>query len=735
LTTCLLVLPVQAKYSGGSGTAQDPYQIATAADLIALGEDPNDYDKHFLLTADIDLDPKLPGRKVFDKAVIATATYVTGVGFQGTPFSGVFDGKGHVLCHLTISGKDYVGLFGELASAAEVKDLGAVDANITGSGVGVGGLVGGNSGNVTNCYSTGALDGNDCVGGLVGSNGGTVSQCYSTGVVSGNSNVGGLVGAAYIFGFVTRCYSSGVVSGNSKVGGLVGLNGGSVTDCHSTATVSGLEAVGGLVGDSHGSMTQCYSSGVVSGTNAVGGLAGVNYYAGVDRCYSTSAVSGKDDVGGLVGRNHDGFVDDCYSTGVVSGTGPAVGGLVGDNYEGTVSASFWDTQSSGQTKSAGGTGKMTAEMYEPNTFRAAGWDVGPADGPDGVWAEPTGGGYPILYWQLPGKVGLPRFSGGTGEPNDPYRISTAQDLNSIGHNPRLMKCHFRLVADLDLTGFHFYPIGDTYNPYAGSFDGNGHTISHLTVKGESCVGLFRVLGSWAEVRDLGVVDVNIIGAGDYVGGLVGSCGSWNGPASRVTRCYSSGVVSGNSKVGGLVGHSTGAVTQCYSTGSVAGSFYVGGLVGENGGAVTDCHSAGAVSGTRQTIGGLVGYSHGAVTHCYSTGVVSGGSYVGGLVGWNDGGSVTQCYSADAVAGTMSLGGLVAWNSGGVTNSFWDMQTSGQAVSAGGTGKTTAEMQTAKTFLDAGWDFVAETANGTEDVWWINEGKDYPRLWWELIPEN
>jgi hypothetical protein len=47
-----------------------------------------------------------------------------------------------------------------------------------------------------------------------------------------------------------------------------------------------------------------------------------------------------------------------------------------------------------------------------------------------------------------------------------------------------------------------------------------------------------------------------------------------------------------------------------------------------------------------------------------------------------------------------------------------------------TDKTTAEMQRAKTFLDAGWDFVDETANGTEDLWWINEGKDYPRLWWE-----
>jgi hypothetical protein len=67
----------------------------------------------------------------------------------------------------------------------------------------------------------------------------------------------------------------------------------------------------------------------------------------------------------------------------------------------------------------------------------------------------------------------------------------------------------------------------------------------------------------------------------------------------------------------------------------------------------------------------------------------------------------------------------------VTASFWDAQASGQTKSAGGTGKTTVEMQTATTFLDAGWDFVGETANGREDIWWIDEGKDYPRLWWEL----
>jgi hypothetical protein len=65
-------------------------------------------------------------------------------------------------------------------------------------------------------------------------------------------------------------------------------------------------------------------------------------------------------------------------------------------------------------------------------------------------------------------------------------------------------------------------------------------------------------------------------------------------------------------------------------------------------------------------------------------------------------------------------------------SFWDVETSRRHTSDGGTGKTSAEMQTANTFLEAGWDFVEETENGTEDIWWINEGQDYPRLWWESL---
>jgi hypothetical protein len=107
-----IVSTAHAKYSGGSGTARDPYQIDTATDLIALGETPADYDKHFVLTANINLDPKLPGRKVFDKAVVVPAPALA--------FTGVFDGKGHVISHLTVQSTSNVGLFGRLGYGADV---------------------------------------------------------------------------------------------------------------------------------------------------------------------------------------------------------------------------------------------------------------------------------------------------------------------------------------------------------------------------------------------------------------------------------------------------------------------------------------------------------------------------------------------------------------------------------------------------------------------------------------
>ena len=267
-----------------------------------------------------------------------------------------------------------------------------------------------------------------------------------------------------------------------------------------------------------------------------------------------------------------------------------------------------------------------------------------------------------------------KYAGGSGTAQYPYQIATAADLIALGESPGDYGKHFILTADIDLApklpGRKVFDKAVIVR-FTGAFDGNGHTISHLTVKGGGYLGLFGELRIGAEVMDLGIADVNITASDDYAGALVGTNG--------------------------------GALTGCYSTGVVRG---------------------------REDVGGLVGDNWGTVAQCYSGCAVSGGNGVGGLMGENSNGTVNNCYSTGPVRGTGQDGGLMGYNGGAVVHCFWDTQTSGQATSAGGTGKTTAEMQTAKTFLDAGWDFMRETANGTEDIWWIEEGKGYPRLSWQ-----
>ena len=305
-----LCVEEEEKYSGGTGEPNDPYQIATAEDLMLLGETPEDYDKHFILTADIDLDPNLPGRKVFDKAVIAPDTNDTKDYFEGVSFTGAFDGKSHVISNLHIQGGDYLsyqGLFGQLDSGAMVSNLGleAVDINSTGNYVG--GLAGQNDGSITTSYSKGKVNGSyggwylaDNVGGLVGLNYGSIAMSYSNGTVAGRWNVGGLVGSNS--GNIAKSHTMGTVSGDFQIGGLVGVNGvGNVTECYSTSTVIGDSGVGGLVGLNWEEITMSYSIGTVTGNVSVGGFVGLNVGI-ITISYSTSMVSGSGCKGKILNR-------------------------------------------------------------------------------------------------------------------------------------------------------------------------------------------------------------------------------------------------------------------------------------------------------------------------------------------------------------------------------------------------------------------------------------------------
>jgi WD40 repeat protein len=657
IAVCFAGFDAKAQYGGGTGEPNDPYLVYTAEQMNTIGADPNDWDKNFVLTSDIDMSSVIDYRPV-------------GL------FTGSFDGQGYIVQNLTIDanatgGNYHLGLFGKAGLGSQVANLGMVNVTVIGG------------------------DSSRYVGGLCGSNEGAIFNCYTSGTVSGAQMLGGLCGWNESSGTISNCYATGSVTSGSLgnyIGGLCGGNsdGGTISNCNATVDVSSgvgySSTFGGLCGlnQRYGTISNCYATGSVLGDQNLGGLCGGNGGGTISNCYATGSVSGNQDLGGLCGEN-GGTISSCYSTGSVWGTQDRLGGLCGEN-RGDITASFWDIETSGQTTSNGGTGKTTAEMQGPNTFIEAGWDfVGQTDEPHDFWAEPVGGGYPILSWQLPPLFGLPGFSGGTGEPNDPYLISTADELNSLGHNPRLMTAHFKLVNDIDLAGVDLFIIGNELFPFTGVFDGNGKNVYNFTHTSTdtSYVGLFSyVEGENAEIRSLGLINPNIdAGTGDvlYIGSLAGCL-----EAGTITNCYvAGGSVSGSFSVGGLVGSSSraGVIANCYSTSSVSGNLSVGGLVG---------------SSISEQVGSL-SWPGGIIANCYSTGSVSGNLSVGGLVG---------------SAGTED-----------VIHSFWDTQTSDQATSRGGTGLTTAEMQMQNTFTDAGWDF-------TTPVWTIDEGTDYPRLWWD-----
>ena len=243
----------------------------------------------------------------------------------------------------------------------------------------VGGLVGDNEGTIASSHSTGVVSGlTDNFGGLAGENSGAITDSYATGNVSGKgfADLGGLVGENEIEGKIITSYATGGVSGQGdNFGGLAGVNSGVIAASYATGSVSG------------------------NGFADVGGLVGDNRYTGVvTAAYAEGSVSGRADrYGGLLGSNQ-GVVTFCFSTGVVPESG---GGLVERNgNNGAVASCYWDTETSGQSDSAGGEGKTTAELRSPTGYTGAyaDWNVdldgdGSSDDP---WRFGSTTEYPVL---------------------------------------------------------------------------------------------------------------------------------------------------------------------------------------------------------------------------------------------------------------------------------------------------------------------------------------------------
>lgn len=342
-------------YSGGAGTAGDPYIISKPADVHELAATSADWGMYFVMTKDIDISQR-PG----------VVTSYGPIGDNITPFSGVFDGGGFCVRGLRQTENQLQGFFGYTSAAAQIMNLGIEDGiieTVLFSGM----LVGYNLGTITDCHSSGSVSGSSLdwvsyLGGLVGSNGGTITDCYSTCFVSGVALDIGLV---------------------NLLGGLAGENSGTITGSYSSGAVSAsadntINCIGGLVGGGLGTITNCYATGDVMANTIF------------------PPITGTTGLGGLIGCNN-GEITDCYSAGYVfvsaSPYSSSVGGLVGSN-SGTIGErSFWNIETSEMTESAGGTGITTAQMKMLSTFAdaPASWDF------SGTWQIHDGVTFPYLH--------------------------------------------------------------------------------------------------------------------------------------------------------------------------------------------------------------------------------------------------------------------------------------------------------------------------------------------------
>ncbi len=668
--------------------------------------------------------------------------------FQGTSFTGSFDGNGYTIRNLTIQRPDewYGGLFG-LIEGASVQNVCLENVNVLG-GRYVGGIVGYNDGGAVSGAVVGGVD-NSVVtnngphtGGLVGYNeSGTVTGFVDMKVVGDDRRVndisadgttdsynGGAIG-----GLVGRNADSGVVKGHASgevtynqsgghafwVGGLVGLSSGDTTVIgYSSNTVTGSRYVGGLVGFSDPQRENQGSSAVLIG-------------------YSTGKVLSRDPdptpygdtlsttVGGLAGWSRGTVLG--YSTAAVVSMGPYsnyVGGLTGQMqrvernnkmegyfrgtlneqpYEKTLNgleagwtsarytdyprlfyeAPFNDTNPRARQVPVNGVSSARQVTTQTTQTDFTGLSFGSAVG---EWSFVSGQWPRINLGSA--MVGSRDIFADLSQPTEPkvfptppageVAIRSWQDLQAVRDN---LRGRYRLEADITFPapgsdGFPasgFQPLGGNDTPFVGRFDGNGHTISNLSIlrPNDSYVGLFgHVLG--AEILNVRLENVNIEGFNE-VGSIVGySDGST--VSGSVTGGPQDSIVQGHHRrTGGLVGTNAngGSVTGFVDMKVLGNREFTGGLVGSNQDADSTVkgYALGEVDYDRSSlgwfIGGLAGANQLGSVIGYSSNKVTGVDIVGGMVGSNGGrvigystSSVERVQGADVVG---NLGGLVGSN--------------------------------------------------------------------------
>lgn len=556
-------------FTQGSGTKEDPWRIENAEQLAYLAQQVNNgtnYERnHFLLVSDLDLSGK----------------EWTPIGTDGKLFWGGFDGGGHTITGMKITGKEasYVGLFGEChnftADSSYIKSVTVKGANI--SGKSFVGAIAGVGANISDCYS---IENTICarrqVGGVCGSLIGNISGCYNSSSVSGISTAGGIMGTASYEGnvgngVVQYCYNIGAVTvsqQDSYVGGITG------------ASANKYE------------ISNCLNCGKITGNGKnVGGIAGStdsNYMNFIGNCYYNSDL------------NNAG-VGEGASDKVIPLTTSQLCGALPEGLDSTI----WkeggvDTSTAAATDTGSRFGIATGTYI--NLTKVA--EIG----------ETKTAPVPVYNYVTT-----------NGDDWDIYTlITTAEEFAAIGRDRDAAKwsANYVLGNDIDLSGVELSSIGDPEIPYIGKFSGDGHTISHVDMTKEDGVyssGLFAQIGNSSgksgKVILLLAANGDIVSS-DMVGGICG-----NLSAGEIYGCSFTGTVKGYT-AGGICGNAgqDTKISQCFFAGDVQGSSAAG-ICGRSG-AVVDiinhCISIATIDTAENDayLAGITNSQDYGVTNCY-----------------------------------------------------------------------------------------------------------------------
>ena len=548
-------------FTQGRGTKEEPWLIENAEQLAYLAQQVNngtDYEReHFLLVSDLDL-----GGEEW-----------TPIGTGGKSFWGGFDGGGHTITGMTITGKEasYVGLFGEChnftADSSYIKSVTVKGANISGKSF-VGAIAGGGA-NISDCYS---IENTICarwqVGGVCGSLIGNISGCYNSSSVSGISTAGGIMGTASYEGnvgngVVQYCYNIGAVTvsqQDSYVGGITG------------ASANKYE------------ISNCLNCGKITGNGKnVGGIAGStysNYMNFIGNCYYNSDL------------NNAG-VGEGASDKVIPLTTSQLCGALPEGLDSTIwKEGSVDTSTAKATQGRFGTATGTyinltkvADIKETKTAPVPVYNYVTTNGDD---------------WDI-------------------YTlITTAEEFAAIGKDTTKWSANYVLGNDIDVSGVQLSSIGDPGTPYTGKFSGDGHTIGHVNMTG-NCLGLFGGIGNInGQIAESGKVmllaanGVIVSTSNTETGGICG-----NLSVGEIYGCSFTGTVKGYT-AGGIcsnAGQNT-IISQCFFAGDVQGEYYAAGICGYSPFKVIDhCISIAAVTSDKDCAG-IVNSGDYGTTNCY-----------------------------------------------------------------------------------------------------------------------